>query len=46
MIDNLTADDFYRESHRTIFRAMLKLYEAKTPIDAITLTAELRGNGQ
>jgi len=46
VIDNLTTDDFYRESHRTIFRAMLKLYEAKTPIDAITLTAELRGNGQ
>lgn len=42
----LTADDFYRESHRTLFRAMVKLYETKTPIDAITLSAELRGSGQ
>ena len=33
----LTTDDFYRESHRTIFRAMIKLYEMKTPIDAITI---------
>ncbi len=42
----LTADDFYREGHRTIFRAMIKLYEMKTPVDAITMTAELRGSGQ
>jgi len=42
----LTADDFYRESHRTLFRAMVKLYETKTPIDAITVSAELSGSGQ
>src|ERR1039458_9503628 len=46
VMEILTTDDFYRESHRTIFRAMIKLYEMKTPIDAITLTAELRGSGQ
>jgi replicative DNA helicase len=42
----LTADDFYRENHRVLFRAMVKLHETKTPIDAITLSAELRGSGQ
>jgi len=38
----LTADDFYLEAHRVIFRAMLSLAEEKVSIDLITLREELR----
>jgi DnaB-like helicase N terminal domain/AAA domain len=37
----VVAEDFYRESHREIFKAMQQLWRDKVPIDAITLTAEL-----
>jgi replicative DNA helicase len=37
----LHADDFYRDSHRTIFQAVVDLYEAGGPTDLITLTDEL-----
>ena len=39
--DFLRPDDFYREAHRTIYRAALDLYEAGTPADLLTLTDEL-----
>jgi replicative DNA helicase len=35
-------DDFYRESHREIFRTMVDLDQRKRSIDAITLTDGLR----
>jgi replicative DNA helicase len=38
----LTADDFYLEAHRGIFRAMLSLIEEEISIDLITLREELR----
>ena len=38
-------DDFYRESHRLIFQAMVELNGAKHPLDAITLTNCLRAKG-
>jgi replicative DNA helicase len=38
----LTADDFYLESHREIFRAMLALAEEGTSIDLFTVREELR----
>ena len=38
--------DFYRESHRTIFRAMLSLNEKREPIDLVTLTDSLRGRSE
>jgi len=44
-IEILTAEDFYRESHREIFRAMAALSERNQPVDAITLTDALRGGG-
>ena len=37
----MTPNDFYRESHRKIFSAMLDLYEKSEPIDLITLTEQL-----
>jgi replicative DNA helicase len=44
-IEILTAEDFYRESHREIFRAMAALSERNQPVDAITLTDALRSGG-
>lgn len=35
-------DDFYRESHRRIYKAMLSLSSRGEPIDIITITEELR----
>jgi replicative DNA helicase len=44
-IEILTQEDFYRESHREIFRAMVALSERSQPVDAITLTDALRTGG-
>src|ERR1700722_14233427 len=41
-LEILTADDFYRETHREIFRAMMELSDHNNPVDAITLTDALR----
>jgi hypothetical protein len=38
---DLTATDFYRESHGHIFRAILALYAKSEPFDAITVVEEL-----
>lgn len=38
----LIGEDFYLESHREIFRAMLALAEEEVPIDHFTLREELR----
>jgi len=40
------ADEFYRESHRKIFRAMLDLHEAGTAIDLITLSESLKSRNE
>ncbi len=34
-------EDFYRQSHRQIFQAMLDLASARKPIDPVTLPAQL-----
>jgi replicative DNA helicase len=38
----LIAEDFYKESHRKIFNAMIELSEKGEPIDLITISEELR----
>ncbi len=38
--------DFYRESHRAIWSAMLELRDRNEPVDLVTLTAALRSRGQ
>ena len=38
IMDKVVPDDFYRDVHGMIYRAMQKLYEKKTPIDLVTLT--------
>src|SRR5829696_1264683 len=43
--DGLRADDFYREQHRRIYKAMLDLYGANEPVDILTVTERLRQHG-
>ncbi len=38
----LEDEDFYREAHRAIFRAMQAIDRRKEPVDLITVSAELR----
>ena len=44
-LEVLSAEDFYREPHREIFRAMAELTDKSQPVDAITLTDALRARG-
>ncbi|MBI3797995.1 MAG: replicative DNA helicase [Deltaproteobacteria bacterium] len=46
VIEVLSVEDFYRESHRKIFRAMLALSEKTEPIDLITLSDILKARGE
>lgn len=38
----LNPEDFYRESHRLVFQAMLTLYNRNEAVDIITVTEQLR----
>ena len=42
VMEILTPDDFYRDTHRKIFNALINLSERDEPADLITLTNELR----
>jgi replicative DNA helicase len=45
-VELVDADDFYREPHRKIMRAMLALHERNDPVDFVTLSDELRRRGE
>ncbi len=40
--DWLRPEDFYREAHGKIFRAMLDLYQRREPVDLVTVTSRLQ----
>lgn len=42
MEERLQPDDFYRQSHRIVFAAMLALHARKQPVDMVTLIDELK----
>jgi len=42
VIELLRSTDFYTEAHRTIYEAMLRLFDRGEPVDLITLSEELR----
>jgi replicative DNA helicase len=44
VLEQLRAEDFYREAHRVIFAAMEELHVKKQPIDMLTLTDILKKN--
>lgn len=46
VLEILTPEEFYRESHRKILRAMIDLNERGEPCDLITLTAILKQKGE
>ncbi|MCT4584762.1 MAG: replicative DNA helicase [Peptostreptococcaceae bacterium] len=43
--ESLKAIDFYSETHKEIFEAMISLYKRSDPIDIVTLTEELKKRG-
>ena len=45
-IEILRPDDFYREDNKTIYEAILNLYNRSEPIDIITVRAELEAMGK
>jgi len=46
VMDILQADTFYLEAHQHIFRAIIRLFERSNPVDILTVTEELRKNGE
>ncbi len=45
VVELLRSEDFYRSTHRKIFRAMLQLAERSEPVDLITLSETLKASG-
>lgn len=46
VLELLRPEDFYRESHRKVFRAMIELSDRSEPVDLITLSDFLKGRGE
>ena len=46
VVDVIDPGDFYRESHRKIFRAMIEISEKSEPIDLVTLSDLLKGRNE
>jgi replicative DNA helicase len=45
-LEVLKGDEFYRDTHRTIFRAFQELFERSEPIDLVTIVDYLTGKNQ
>ncbi|QJA05401.1 replicative DNA helicase [Thermosulfurimonas marina] len=46
VVEILSPEDFYREAHAEIYRAMLSLFERHEPIDLVTVHDELSQRGR
>ncbi len=44
--ERLAAEDFYSETHRVLYGAMMRLYSRGEPIDQLTLSDELKNVGE
>ncbi len=44
--DRLSEEDFYREDHRLLYRAICELNDLGSPLDAVTVTEWFESNGQ
>ena len=42
LITNIGPDDFYKEAHRHIYRAMISIYDQGIDVDLISLSDKLR----
>jgi replicative DNA helicase len=45
-IELLAADEFYKDGHRKIYGAMVRLFERSEPADVLTVTEELKRAGE
>lgn len=46
VIDILKPEVFYKDSHQKIFQAIRTLFEKTSPVDILTVTAQLRSQGE
>lgn len=46
VLDILRPESFYLDAHQLIYRAMLRLFERSQPVDLLTVTEELKKNGE
>ncbi|SHN26835.1 replicative DNA helicase [Cyclobacterium lianum] len=46
VVDILLPDSFYKDTHKTVYEAILDLFNAGEPIDLLTVTNQLRRNGK
>lgn len=46
ILDTLSEEDFYQESHRLIIEAMKIVFNARKPVDLVTLTDQLENDNQ
>jgi len=46
VLELLRSEDFYRESHRKVFRAMIELSDRAEPVDLITLSEFLKSRNE
>src|SRR5437763_14325046 len=44
--ETLAAEDFYSETHRVLYGAVMRLYSRSEPIDQLTLSDELKSVGE
>jgi replicative DNA helicase len=44
-IDILQSEDFYSDQHRTVYDALIELYNRSVPVDIVTLTDFLKDSG-
>jgi replicative DNA helicase len=45
VIDILKPDVFYKDQHKTIFKAIINLFSRSEPVDILTVTSELKKTG-
>ena len=45
LLEKMTEDDFYQESHKYIFTAMRKVFNERKPVDLVTVSDKLDGEG-
>ena len=46
VIDIISSHSFYKEAHKEIFRAISNLFASSQPVDLLTVSNELKRNGQ
>src|SRR5260370_38832735 len=46
VLDKLLPDDFYRDAHRLIYEAILRVSQRHEPADSLTIADELKRHGQ